>query len=91
MEYENDVQFVKALNVCIDYINFQTPRMERVPREMIMGQPALESIGEQVDLFIEGNNLFGIRTWGDHSGMLLKVFLKLTHGKLESFLVSVLV
>ena len=76
MEYENDVQFVKALNVCIDYINFQTPRMERVPREMIMGQAALESAWGTSRFAIEGNNLFGIRTWGDHPGMLPKGFPK---------------
>ena len=76
MEYENDVQFVKALSKCIDYINFTTPRMERVPYEMIMGQAALESAWGTSRFAIEGNNLFGIRTWGDHPGMLPKGFPK---------------
>jgi len=76
MEYVNDVQFVKALNKCIDYVNFETPRMERVPTEMIMGQAALESAWGTSRFAIEGNNLFGIRTWGDHPGMLPKGFPK---------------
>ena len=43
MEYTNDVQFVRALHRCIDYINFTLPHSKRVPFEMIIGQAALES------------------------------------------------
>ena len=43
MEYSNDVQFVRALHKCIDYINFTLPHSKRVPFEMIIGQAALES------------------------------------------------
>lgn len=68
--YNNDVQFVKALNKCIDYINFETPRIQRVPTEMIVAQAALESGWGTSRFAQEGNNLFGIRTWGDHPGML---------------------
>jgi Bax protein len=50
--------------------------MERVPYEMIMGQAALESAWGTSRFAIEGNNLFGIRTWGDHPGMLPKGFPK---------------
>ena len=43
MEYTNDVQFVRAMHRCIDYINFTLPHSKRVPFEMIIGQAALES------------------------------------------------
>ena len=61
--YNNDIQFVRALHKCIDYINFTTPRMNRVPFEMIIGQAALETGWGTSRFATEGNNLFGIRTW----------------------------
>ena len=61
--YSNDIQFVRALHKCIDYINFTTPRMDRVPFEMIIGQAALETGWGTSRFATEGNNLFGIRTW----------------------------
>ena len=37
--YNNDIQFVKiSMHKCIDYINFTTPRMNRVPYEMVVAQ-----------------------------------------------------
>ena len=61
--YNNDIQFVRALHKCIDYINFTTPRMNRVPFEMIIGQAALETGWGTSRFATEGTNLFGIRTW----------------------------
>jgi uncharacterized FlgJ-related protein len=43
--------------------NFETPRYERVPIEMIVAQAALESGWGTSRFAIEGNNLFGIRTY----------------------------
>ena len=63
MEYTNDVQFVRALHRCIDYINFTLPHSKRVPFEMIIGQAALESGWGSSRFAQEGNNLFGIRTY----------------------------
>ena len=48
--YHNDVQFVRALHKCIDYINFSLTYDKRVPYEMIIAQAALESGWEIVDL-----------------------------------------
>ena len=61
--YTNDVQFVRALHKCINYINFKTPKHLRVPYEMIIGQAALESGWGTSRFATEANNLFGIRTW----------------------------
>lgn len=41
--YANDIQFVKVMHKCINYINFTTPKNLRVPYEMIIGQAALKS------------------------------------------------
>jgi Bax protein len=62
-EYQNDVQFVEAVRKCVDWVNFETPRFERVPTEMIVAMAALESGWGTSRFAIEGNNLFGIRTY----------------------------
>ena len=61
--YNNDIQFVRALHKCINYINFKTPKHLRVPYEMIIGQAALESGWGTSRFATKANNLFGIRTW----------------------------
>ena len=61
--YSNDIQFVRAMHKCIDYINFSLPRLDRVPYEMIVAQAALETGWGTSRFATEGNNLFGIRTW----------------------------
>jgi len=62
-EYTNDMQFVQAVRKCVDWVNFETPRFERVPIEMIVSQAVLESGWGTSRFAIEGNNLFGIRTY----------------------------
>ena len=72
-EYNNDIQFVSAVRKCVDWVNFETPRFERVPIEMIVGQAALESGWGTSRFAKEGNNLFGIRTYDkDVPHMLLE-------------------
>ena len=69
--YNNDIQFIRAMHKCIDYINFKTPKHLRVPYEMIIGQAALESGWGSSRFAVEGNNLFGIRTWTESTPHLL--------------------
>ena len=69
--YTNDIQFVRAMHECINFINFTLPKDQRVPYEMIIGQAALESAWGQSRFAVEGNNLFGIRTWSKDSPHLL--------------------
>jgi len=57
------MQFVQAVRKCVDWVNFETPRFERVPIEMIVSQAVLESGWGTSRFAIEGNNLFGIRTY----------------------------
>ena len=69
--YNNDIQFVRAMHKCINFINFTLPKNERVPYEMIIGQAALESAWGQSRFAKEANNLFGIRTWNKDTPHLL--------------------
>ena len=71
--YNNDIQFIRAMHKCIDYINFKTPKHLRVPYEMIIGQAALESGWGTSRFGKEANNLFGIRTWDKEVPHLLPV------------------
>jgi len=76
MEYTNDVQFVRALHRCIDYINFTLPHSKRVPFEMIIGQAALESGWGTSRFAKEAKNLFGIRTFSKETPHLLPIGIK---------------
>jgi len=73
MEYTNDVQFIRALHRCIDYINFTLPHSKRVPFEMIIGQAALESGWGSSRFAKEAKNLFGIRTFSKETPHLLPI------------------
>ena len=74
--YNDDIQFVRAMHKCIDYINFTTPRMDRVPYEMIVAQAALETGWGTSRFAVEGNNLFGIRTWDKNTPHMIPVGIK---------------
>jgi len=76
MEYTNDIQFVRALHRCIDYINFTLPHSKRVPFEMIIGQAALESGWGTSRFAKDAKNLFGIRTFSKNTPHLLPVGIK---------------
>ena len=69
--YVNDIQFVRAMHKCINYINFSLPKDKRVPYEMIIGQAALESGWGNSRFAMKANNLFGIRTWSKDTPHLL--------------------
>ena len=69
--YNNDIQFIRAMHKCINYINFSLPKDQRVPYEMIIGQAALESGWGNSRFAVKANNLFGIRTWTESTPHLL--------------------
>ena len=74
--YSNDIQFVRAMHKCIDYINFSLPRLKRVPYEMIIAQAALETGWGSSRFATEGNNLFGIRTWDKDTPHMIPIGIK---------------
>ena len=70
-EYSTDVQFVKAMHKCIDYINFTLEPNKRIPYELITAQAALESGWGMSRFAKEANNLYGIRTWDKEGKYIL--------------------
>ena len=69
--YNDDIQLVRSMHKCINYINFTTPKHLRIPYEMIIGQAVLESGWGKSRFAMQANNLFGIRTWKETSPHLL--------------------
>ena len=61
--FENRIQFLDKLETCINFLNFSLHKSERIPKEIIMAQAVLESNYGTSRFAVEGNNLFGIRTW----------------------------
>jgi len=68
-EYSNDKEFISSLTHCINYLNFNIPRRQRVNTELIIAQAVVESDYGRSRFAREGNNLFGIRVWSKE-GML---------------------
>ena len=68
-EYSNDKEFISSLNNCINYLNFNIPRRERINTELIIAQAIVESDYGRSRFAREGHNLFGIRVWSKE-GML---------------------
>ena len=56
--------FVQSLNNCINYLYQSIEPEHQIFNELIIAQRQLSKlVGVNLDLFNEGNNLFGIRTW----------------------------
>jgi uncharacterized FlgJ-related protein len=68
-EYSNDKEFISSLTQCINYLNFNIPRRQRVNTELIIAQAIVESDYGRSRFAREGHNLFGIRVWSKE-GML---------------------
>ena len=62
--YFDNQTFLDGVNQCIDYLYYNTvPKSNWINRELILAQAALESGWGTSRFGIEGNNLFGIRTY----------------------------
>jgi Bax protein len=68
-EYSNDKEFISSLKNCINYLNFDIPRRQRINTELIVAQAIVESDYGRSRFAREGHNLFGIRIWSKE-GML---------------------
>ena len=74
IQTETKDQFVYSLNECIDYLYANEISFEnRVPKELIVAQAAIETGWGQSRFANEGNNLFGIRTWNKDEPYLLPI------------------
>ena len=64
-EYTDKASFITATGKCIDYLNFTTDRLSRVPTSMIIAMAGVESGWGTSRFASEGNALFGVRTWDE--------------------------
>ena len=70
IEYSTNLQFVKAVGRCIDFINLHLEPQKRIHRDIIIAMAVLET-GYGTSRFAkEANNLFGIRTWDKNAPQL---------------------
>ena len=63
MSYYNQNTFINAMSKCIDYVEFGLPRDQHIPKAIIIAMAMMESDNGSSRFAMEGNNLFGIRTW----------------------------
>ena len=71
---ESKDQFVYSLNECIDYLYTNEISLEnRVPKELIIAQAAIETGWGKSRFANKRNNLFGIRTWNIDEPYLLPI------------------
>tara|TARA_A100001011_G_C14226391_1_gene806786 strand:+ start:400 stop:1059 length:660 start_codon:yes stop_codon:yes gene_type:complete len=62
-DYNDKETFIKATGKCVDYLNFTTDRMSRVPTSIIIAMAGVESAWGTSRFAKEGNAIFGVRTW----------------------------
>ena len=66
-EYKDKESFIKATGRCIEYINYTTDKIGRVPTSVIIAMAGIESGWGTSRFATEGNALFGVRTWDDNT------------------------
>jgi len=62
-KYDGPKTFVKSMNQCIDYLNWTLPVDQRIPRDILVAMAIIESDYGKSRFAVEGNALFGVRTW----------------------------
>tara|TARA_B100001113_G_C20934952_1_gene546111 strand:- start:127 stop:789 length:663 start_codon:yes stop_codon:yes gene_type:complete len=62
-DYTDQKTFISSTKKCVDYLNFTTDRMSRVPTSIIIAMAGVESGWGTSRFAQEGNALFGVRTW----------------------------
>jgi uncharacterized FlgJ-related protein len=62
-DYSDKKTFISATKKCVDYLNFTTDRMSRVPTSIVIAMAGVESGWGTSRFATEGNALFGVRTW----------------------------
>ena len=61
--YNSNKEFIEGVKNCAVSYNSFTPNQLRIPIEIIVGQAVLESDWGNSRFAVEGNNLYGIRTY----------------------------
>lgn len=65
--YTNETEFLSELRECVDFQNLSVPMHKRIPDSMIFAQGILESGWGKSRVAVEGNNLFGIKSFDEIS------------------------
>ena len=61
--YNDEKSFVFATQKCVSYLNLQVEPAQRVPVSIIVAMAIVESASGTSRFAVEGNALFGVRTW----------------------------
>ena len=62
-EFTDKNTFITATSKCVEYLNYTTDRLSRVPTSIIIAMAGIESGWGTSRFATEGNALFGVRTW----------------------------
>lgn len=62
-KFDGPKTYIKAMNTCIDYINWTLPMDQRIPRDILVSMAIIESDYGRSRFATEGNAMFGVRTW----------------------------
>ena len=62
-EYTDKATFIESTRRCVQYLNYTTDRLSRVPTSIIIAMAGVESGWGNSRFALEGNALFGVRTW----------------------------
>ena len=63
--YNDADSFIYAVRQCVDFINYTTEPNKRIPGTIIIAMAGVESGWGTSRFAVEGNALFGVRTWKD--------------------------
>ena len=61
--FNNSEQFISSLESCISWIEKDTTQYQNIPHEITIAQAVIESDYGKSRFAVQGNNLFGVRTW----------------------------
>ena len=64
--YNDPDTFVYAVRQCVDFINYTTDPNKRIPGTIIIAMAGVESGWGTSRFALEGNALFGVRTWDEN-------------------------
>lgn len=62
-EFTDKTSFINATSTCVAYLNWTTDKDKRVPISIIIAMAGIESAWGTSRFAMEGNALFGVRTW----------------------------
>ena len=63
MHYYSQKTFIEAVSKCVDYLNFEYNNEQEIPKAIIIAMAMIESDNGTSRFALEGNALFGVRTW----------------------------